>query len=106
MIHVFISLLSFLHRSCQSVSVEGNKVVSTVTLPATAEVMKDGVTCEVSNEHGTDSKTFLVSLKRGQCRETTATMMLLYPLSSPLRVFRLLMFSCEVEVCEDFAQSF
>lgn len=75
-IHVFISLSSFL--SCQSVSVEGNKVVSTVTLQATAEVMKDGVTCEVSNEHGTDSKTFLVSLKRGQCQEMTATMMLLY----------------------------
>ncbi|XP_035527835.1 basal cell adhesion molecule isoform X1 [Morone saxatilis] len=48
----------------ESVSVEGNKVVSTVTLQATAEVMKDGVTCEVSNEHGTDSKAFLVSLKR------------------------------------------
>nr|XP_046254996.1 basal cell adhesion molecule isoform X1 [Scatophagus argus] len=48
----------------ESVSVEGNKVVSTVTLQATAEVMKAGVTCEVSNEYGTDSKTFLVSLKR------------------------------------------
>lgn len=48
----------------ESVSVEGNKAVSTVILEATAEVMKDGVTCEVSNEHGTDSKTFLVSLKR------------------------------------------
>ncbi|KAI3361204.1 hypothetical protein L3Q82_013399 [Scortum barcoo] len=49
----------------QAVLVEGNKVVSTVTLQATAEVIKDGVTCEVSNEHGTDSKTLLVSLKRG-----------------------------------------
>ncbi|XP_040900582.1 basal cell adhesion molecule isoform X2 [Toxotes jaculatrix] len=48
----------------ESVSVEANKVVSTVTLKATAEVMKDGVTCEVSNEYGTDSKTFPVSLKR------------------------------------------
>ncbi|XP_042280361.1 basal cell adhesion molecule [Thunnus maccoyii] len=48
----------------ESVSVEGNKVVSTVTLQSTAEVMKNGVTCEVSNEHGKDSKTFLVSLKR------------------------------------------
>ncbi|XP_054478150.1 basal cell adhesion molecule isoform X2 [Anoplopoma fimbria] len=48
----------------ESVSVEGNKVVSTMTLQATAEVMKDGVTCEVSNKHGTDSKTFMVSLKR------------------------------------------
>nr|XP_020445862.1 basal cell adhesion molecule-like isoform X2 [Monopterus albus] len=47
----------------ESVSVEGNKVVSTVTLKATAEVMKDGVTCEVSNEHGTDKETFSVSLK-------------------------------------------
>uniref|UniRef100_UPI0037E92497 basal cell adhesion molecule isoform X2 n=1 Tax=Semicossyphus pulcher TaxID=241346 RepID=UPI0037E92497 len=48
----------------ESVLVEGNKVVSTVTLEATAEVMKDGVTCEVSNEHGKDSKTLLVSVKR------------------------------------------
>ncbi|XP_061675515.1 basal cell adhesion molecule isoform X2 [Syngnathoides biaculeatus] len=48
----------------ESVMVEGNKVVSTVSLLATAAVMKDGVTCEVANEHGTDSKTFAVSLKR------------------------------------------
>lgn len=48
----------------ESISVEGNRVVSTVTLQATVEVMKDGVTCEVSNEHGTDSKNLLVSLKR------------------------------------------
>ncbi|XP_068998429.1 basal cell adhesion molecule isoform X1 [Embiotoca jacksoni] len=48
----------------ESVSLEGDKVVSTMTLPATAEVMKDGVTCEVSNEHGTDSKSFPVFLKR------------------------------------------
>ncbi|XP_059194904.1 basal cell adhesion molecule isoform X2 [Centropristis striata] len=48
----------------ESVTVEGNKVVSTITLPATAEVMKNGVICEVSNEHGTDSKTLPVSLKR------------------------------------------
>ncbi|KAM7383190.1 hypothetical protein PAMP_002862 [Pampus punctatissimus] len=48
----------------ESVSVEGNKVVSTVTLQATAEVMKNGVTCKVSNEHGKDSKTLLVSLQR------------------------------------------
>ncbi|KAK5861896.1 hypothetical protein PBY51_017334 [Eleginops maclovinus] len=48
----------------ESVSVEGGKVVSTVTLEATPEVMKDGVKCEVSNEHGKTSETFLVSLKR------------------------------------------
>ncbi|XP_047454238.1 basal cell adhesion molecule isoform X2 [Mugil cephalus] len=48
----------------ESVSLEGNKAVSTMTLQATAEIMKDGVTCEVSNEHGTDSKTIPVSLKR------------------------------------------
>lgn len=70
--------LASIHRSCQSVSVEGSKVVSTVTLQATAKVMKDGVTCEVSNEHGTDSKTFEISLKRGQCQEMTAAMVLLY----------------------------
>ncbi|XP_032374569.1 basal cell adhesion molecule isoform X4 [Etheostoma spectabile] len=48
----------------ESVLLEGNKVVSTVTLQATAAVMKDGATCEVSNQYGTDSKTFVVSLKR------------------------------------------
>ncbi|KAM9851990.1 basal cell adhesion molecule [Aulostomus maculatus] len=48
----------------QSVSVEGNKVVSTVILKSTPEIMKDGVTCEVFNEHGKDSKSFPVSLKR------------------------------------------
>ncbi|XP_039661522.1 basal cell adhesion molecule isoform X2 [Perca fluviatilis] len=48
----------------ESVSVEGNKVVSTMTLQATAAVMKDGATCEVSNQHGTDTKTVMVSLKR------------------------------------------
>ncbi|CAK6959079.1 basal cell adhesion molecule [Scomber scombrus] len=46
----------------ESVSVEGNKIVSTVTLQATAEVMKNGVTCEVANEHGKDSKAFQVAL--------------------------------------------
>lgn len=50
-------------------TVEGSKVVSTVILQATAEVMKDGATCEASNEHGTDSKTFMVSLKRGQYQD-------------------------------------
>uniref|UniRef100_A0A3Q3LJR2 Basal cell adhesion molecule (Lutheran blood group) n=1 Tax=Mastacembelus armatus TaxID=205130 RepID=A0A3Q3LJR2_9TELE len=48
----------------ESISVEGNKVVSTMMLKATAEVLKDGVTCEVSNDHGTDSKTLPVSLKK------------------------------------------
>uniref|UniRef100_A0A3Q3WJM0 Ig-like domain-containing protein n=1 Tax=Mola mola TaxID=94237 RepID=A0A3Q3WJM0_MOLML len=48
----------------ESISLEDNKAVSTVTLQATAEVMKDGLTCEVSNKHGTDSKTFPVSIKR------------------------------------------
>ncbi|KAM8846065.1 basal cell adhesion molecule isoform 1-T1 [Synchiropus picturatus] len=47
----------------ESVSVEGTKVVSTVHLKATAEIMKDGVTCQVSNEHGTDSQKLMVSLK-------------------------------------------
>ncbi|MEQ2174177.1 hypothetical protein GOODEAATRI_005114 [Goodea atripinnis] len=49
-----------------TVKVEDNKVVSTVTLQATPDIMKDGVTCEVSNEHGKDSKTLLVTVNRGQ----------------------------------------
>ncbi|XP_030604746.1 basal cell adhesion molecule isoform X2 [Archocentrus centrarchus] len=48
----------------ESVSVEGNKMVSTLTLKATAEILKEGVTCEASNEHGADSATFPVSLKQ------------------------------------------
>lgn len=47
-------------------SVDGTKVVSSVTLPATAEVLKDGVTCEVSNEHGAESKVVPVAVKKGQ----------------------------------------
>ncbi|XP_068180580.1 basal cell adhesion molecule isoform X2 [Antennarius striatus] len=48
----------------ESVDIEGNKFVSTVTLRATPEVMKNGVTCEVSNAHGKDNTTISVSLKR------------------------------------------
>ncbi|XP_017271074.1 basal cell adhesion molecule isoform X3 [Kryptolebias marmoratus] len=51
-------------KQLESVSVEGNKIVSTVTLEATADVMENGVICEAFNKHGTDSKTFPVSLKR------------------------------------------
>ncbi|XP_052000440.1 basal cell adhesion molecule isoform X2 [Xyrauchen texanus] len=47
----------------ESVTVVGNKVISTVTLDATAAVLKDGVTCEASNQHGIDSKKFKVSVK-------------------------------------------
>ncbi|XP_051577277.1 basal cell adhesion molecule isoform X2 [Myxocyprinus asiaticus] len=47
----------------ESVTVVGNKVISTVTLVATAAVLKDGVTCEASNQHGIDSKKYKVSLK-------------------------------------------
>lgn len=55
--------------SSQAVSVEENKVVSTVTLQATAEILKDGVTCEVTNKHGTESKSFPVAIKKGQCHD-------------------------------------
>lgn len=48
----------------EAVSVDGNKVVSMLTLKATAEVMKDGVICEVANEYGTAMRNVLVSLKR------------------------------------------
>ncbi|XP_068615383.1 basal cell adhesion molecule [Brachionichthys hirsutus] len=48
----------------ESINVEGNKFVSTMTLQATPEVMKDGVTCEVANEYGIDNTTISVSLKR------------------------------------------
>lgn len=48
----------------QSVSVEGDMVVSTLTLQATADILDKGVSCAVSNEHGSDKKSFPVSLKR------------------------------------------
>lgn len=48
----------------ESVSVEGNMVVSTLTLQATADILSKGASCEASNEHGSDKKSFPVSLKR------------------------------------------
>uniref|UniRef100_A0A8C6WN99 Basal cell adhesion molecule (Lutheran blood group) n=1 Tax=Neogobius melanostomus TaxID=47308 RepID=A0A8C6WN99_9GOBI len=53
----------------ESVTVEGNKVVSSVTLQATPEIMKSGVSCEVSNEHGTDQKMISVSVKRADMQQ-------------------------------------
>ncbi|KAG7266363.1 hypothetical protein CRUP_001144, partial [Coryphaenoides rupestris] len=50
----------------ESVSVEGAKVVSSLTLEASAEVMKEGLTCEVSNEYGKDSKMFSVSIQESR----------------------------------------
>ncbi|XP_008429384.1 basal cell adhesion molecule isoform X3 [Poecilia reticulata] len=50
----------------QSVSVEENKVVGSLTLKATPEIIKSGVKCEVSNEFGKDSKDFPVAVKRAE----------------------------------------
>ncbi|KAA0703240.1 Basal cell adhesion molecule B-CAM cell surface glycoprotein [Triplophysa tibetana] len=47
----------------ESVTVMGNNVISRITLEATSAVLKDGVTCEASNELGMDSKKFKVSIK-------------------------------------------
>lgn len=47
----------------QSVTVVGNKVISMVTLEATAAVLTDGVMCEAYNKHGRDSRNFKVSTK-------------------------------------------
>lgn len=41
-------------------------VVSTLSLQATADILSKGVSCEASNEHGSDKKSFPVSLKRGE----------------------------------------
>ncbi|XP_062847061.1 basal cell adhesion molecule [Trichomycterus rosablanca] len=49
-------------RGKESVTIEGTKYISTVTLEATAAVLKDGVTCEAANKHGTDSKKFMVEI--------------------------------------------
>ncbi|XP_035991182.1 basal cell adhesion molecule isoform X1 [Fundulus heteroclitus] len=48
----------------ETISREDNKIVSTATFEATADIMEKGVTCEVSNEYGTDSKTLFVKVKR------------------------------------------
>ncbi|KAK3572259.1 hypothetical protein QTP86_029417, partial [Hemibagrus guttatus] len=47
----------------ESVTLNGNKFTSTVTLEATAAVLKDGVTCEASNIHGADSMKFMVGIQ-------------------------------------------
>uniref|UniRef100_A0A4W5N7U2 Ig-like domain-containing protein n=1 Tax=Hucho hucho TaxID=62062 RepID=A0A4W5N7U2_9TELE len=48
----------------ESVAVKGNKVVSMVMLEASAAVLKDGVTCEASNNHGAASQAFKVTIKQ------------------------------------------
>uniref|UniRef100_A0A096ME37 Basal cell adhesion molecule (Lutheran blood group) n=1 Tax=Poecilia formosa TaxID=48698 RepID=A0A096ME37_POEFO len=48
----------------QSISMEENKVVGSLTIKATPEIIKSGVKCEVSNEFGKDSKDFPVAVKR------------------------------------------
>ncbi|KAJ8273462.1 hypothetical protein GJAV_G00101880 [Gymnothorax javanicus] len=40
----------------ESVAMEGNEVISTVQLNATAAVLEGGVICEATNEYGADSK--------------------------------------------------
>lgn len=50
----------------ESVTVKGNRVISTVTLEATAAVLKDGVICEAYNTHGRDSKNFEVKLDQAK----------------------------------------
>lgn len=46
-------------------TVVGNRVISTVTLEATAAVLKDGVLCEAYNKHGKVDMKFKVSVKSG-----------------------------------------
>ncbi|KAF4088573.1 hypothetical protein AMELA_G00084410 [Ameiurus melas] len=46
-----------------SLVVNGNTFTSIVTLEATAAVIKDGVTCEATNMHGTDSKKIMVEIQ-------------------------------------------
>lgn len=64
---VFVVFFIGVFVCVQSVTVMGNKVISTVTLEASAVVLKDGVFCEAYNTHGKDSKNFKVSIKSGQC---------------------------------------
>ncbi|XP_023186523.1 basal cell adhesion molecule isoform X1 [Xiphophorus maculatus] len=53
----------------ESISVEENMVVSSLTLKTTPEIMKSGVKCEVSNEFGKDSKDFSVEVKQANSAE-------------------------------------
>ncbi|XP_046703225.1 basal cell adhesion molecule isoform X2 [Silurus meridionalis] len=47
----------------ESLEFHENTVTSTVTLEATATILKDGVICEATNMHGADSKKFTVEIK-------------------------------------------
>ncbi|KAK7157665.1 hypothetical protein R3I93_008993 [Phoxinus phoxinus] len=49
----------------QSVTVVGNRVISTVTLEATAAVLANGVMCEAYNKLGKNSRNFKVSIQPG-----------------------------------------
>ncbi|KAK2844835.1 hypothetical protein Q5P01_011494 [Channa striata] len=60
----------------ESLSLDGKKWVSTLTLQATPDIVEGGVTCEVSNKYGNDSKTFTVSQKTDI--DNTANRVLLY----------------------------
>ncbi|KPP59427.1 basal cell adhesion molecule-like [Scleropages formosus] len=56
----------FLHLPFfQAVTVLENKVISKLTVEATESILKNGVACEVANEHGQDSKLFRVVLSSG-----------------------------------------
>ncbi|KAL0985037.1 hypothetical protein UPYG_G00152120 [Umbra pygmaea] len=48
----------------QSVTVAGNKVVSTVKLEANAAILTNGVTCKASNSHGEDLRPFKVYINQ------------------------------------------
>uniref|UniRef100_A0A8C9V6W9 Basal cell adhesion molecule (Lutheran blood group) n=1 Tax=Scleropages formosus TaxID=113540 RepID=A0A8C9V6W9_SCLFO len=49
----------------EAVTVLENKVISKLTVEATESILKNGVACEVANEHGQDSKLFRVVLSSG-----------------------------------------
>lgn len=48
----------------QSVTPKGNRWESTLTLKTTADIINNGVTCKVENDHGTDSMAFPLSLEQ------------------------------------------
>ncbi|XP_066539590.1 basal cell adhesion molecule isoform X2 [Hoplias malabaricus] len=57
----------------ESVTVEGHKTISTLTLPVTADVLTGGVTCEAKNNLGLDKKQFRFEIISDNSVDSTNT---------------------------------
>ncbi|KAF6716576.1 Basal cell adhesion molecule [Oryzias melastigma] len=60
----------------ESVAIEGNMIVSTIVLNATADIMKNGVNCTVSNKFGKETKTLTVAIMDDRAIKGSAEVLL------------------------------